>query len=49
MSLIAIPKFNSGWNVLGECFHTHCRNQVSLLSTKENEKTFSGFQEKQQK
>jgi hypothetical protein len=49
MSLIAIPKFNRGWNVPGECFHTHYKNQVSLLSTKENEIFFSGFQEKPEK
>lgn len=25
-----IPKLNRGWNVLGECFHTHYKDQVSL-------------------
>jgi hypothetical protein len=49
MFSITIPKFNRGWNVPGECSHTHCRNQVSLSSTKENEKTFLGFQKKQEK
>jgi hypothetical protein len=49
MSFITIPKFNKGWNVLGEHSHTHCKDQVSLLSTKENEKTFSRLQKKEEK
>lgn len=30
MSFTTIPKLNRGWNVLGECFHTHYKDQVSL-------------------
>jgi hypothetical protein len=49
LSFTAVPKFNRGWNVPGECSHTHCRDQVSLSSTKEDQKTSSGLQGKQEK
>jgi hypothetical protein len=49
MSFTTIPKFNRGWNVPNECSHVHFIDQVSLSSTKEDQKAFLGLQGKQKK